>query len=397
MTREEKIDEFLEIREDALDQYGAWRLPASGALWKNWFATIFSTFFVMAIVGFFLYIPLSLEAPEGAVVSVVIYLAFVTLCIAFSIYQAVQKERATKGVFFSKDALVYRPPLGKERKILLPDISSIKVRSSWGGNDKWFVYSVKGVQIPVPPELTLPQTDFPVFMRSTFLDLIWDENEVKMDEKSISFSVLNLYALVLKSDGNGTEETRDMAVDDVTRHFFQSGRVHRRKIAERLNGLLATTQQNYQYYCNNIVEQKRWNYGARYDLLDRLFDCAYKSDGINGQELEILRGIGKFLLLREWHIVSLEHQYELGKKELGKETGNFLQSYEACLQEARRELNVAEDAPLSEMKRVYEFMIKKWDPALLPAETPVADREKAKIRYRTIKDTYWFLKANMKE
>lgn len=405
MTREEKIADFLELREEVLTDKGEWLIPHGTT---HSFSSLFG--WLAALMGGAIFVTLVMNFSKedmGAVFVALVgfcaclfpFLAMILDNLSSDIKLKEKEEVSTSSIRLCKDGLLEKMMSGTTKLVKFSDIKFIKIRRvgifRWSPKF-WFVYYGDGEMMTIRPEYVLEQSEFVVFMRSTFPDLVVDEAEERMGKNSLVYQAINLYGWVLKSDGNGTEKSRDFVVRAILKNFFNSSERNRWRVTDCLNKTLERKQQPFRTYCNQIISMKRWNYGARYDFLDRLFECAYISDGINEAELEMLREIGRFLLLREWHIASLEHTYELGKREQNVETGNFLQSYEACMAEARRELGVAENASLAEVKRVYEYMIKKWDPALLPADTPQADREMAKVRFRTIKETCIFLCANMK-
>lgn len=406
MTKEEKIEDFFELREEKLSYNGEWVVPRVSVLTlSNVLMRLLIALSLLMVLGFFLniYIP----SDDLYYLFLFVVALFVLGRAGYYIFWIPFMNRKNdfdslepSGLFLSSKGLRCKTALDGDQIAEFADIKYIKIRRvGWlplFSPKYWFVYRKDGEMMRIDPEYVTEGSDFVLFMRSTFPELISDEEEERMGKNSLVYNALNLFVFVLKSDHDGTEESREFVVKTLVDRFLCGGYRYRKNIESMMDKMLGSSQNPYRNYCNKIVESKRLNYGARYDLMDQLFRCAYISDGINESELKMLREIGKFLLLRDWHIVSLEYEYELGKKEEHVETGNFTHSFDACMEEAYKTLGVSKDAPLSEVKRVYEYMLKKFDPKYLPAETSMGDREVAKMRYRTIRETYTFLCANMK-
>ena len=161
-------------------------------------------------------------------------------------------------------------------------------------------------------------------------------------------------------------------------------------------------RQNNEYFnlCISIVQNKGVFYDDRLELLSKLFECAYASDGmVDEEELDCLFNIAYYLCIKEWDFLSLKYRFETENQSKYQRKGTEnAQQRERCqsvysnrLREAYKLLSLKTDATMEEVKSAYRTQVKTCHPDTLSPTATATEREEATIRFRTITEAYEFL------
>lgn len=372
MTREERISTFFESKKFSL-KAGAWEWTNIGS----------GTFLVSIFIS------------SGAMVTVCTLFGA-----GFGIIFAILFWSLYLFVTFRKNVVVRLLPdriecekKGKKHTYFFSDISWIKVVRTGmdAGAPQWEFYANSGEVLAPPVGSTKDGEDFSTFFRSNFPHLIWDQMETSGQINSLGANIMRLAALVIKSDGEISEEAQGLVIDYVWEHYYRSLSDQKSAVASRFHAFMAARQVDYTIYCRRIVESKKLDYWARHELVDLLFECAYVSAGINKVELQILREISNHLCLRPWHVASLEEKYECRKHEMGYESGNFAISRDERKRQAYMVLGLPDKASAADVKHAYHQLVKSCHPDKLSHKATSEEREQALVRFRSITEAYEYL------
>lgn len=154
--------------------------------------------------------------------------------------------------------------------------------------------------------------------------------------------------------------------------------------------------------CLAIMQDKAVDYADRLELLSRLFECAYASDGtVDDEELDYLSRIAYYLCIKDWDLLSLKYQYEALKQEqssgqsendaYAKQRERYRSVYSSRKREAYNLLDLKTDATLEEVKSAYCMLVKTCHPDTLPSTATLAEREEVTQRFRAITEAYEFM------
>lgn len=143
---------------------------------------------------------------------------------------------------------------------------------------------------------------------------------------------------------------------------------------------------------------KSKTYSERKELLDHLFECAFMSDGVDVNELNLLLKIAKYFVIKEWDFKAMQYKYEYSKAEKEKEERKKEErrkkanaSFKNVTTEAHRTLGLKADATIEEIKSAYHELAMKVHPDKLPADATPQQIEEANENFRIINEAYKFL------
>ncbi len=143
---------------------------------------------------------------------------------------------------------------------------------------------------------------------------------------------------------------------------------------------------------------KSKTYSERKELLDHLFECAFMSDGVDVNELNLLQKIAKYFVIKEWDFKAMQYKYEYSKAEKEKEERKKEErrkkanaSFKNVTTEAHRTLGLKADATIEEIKSAYHELAMRVHPDKLPADATPQQIEEANENFRVINEAYKFL------
>lgn len=127
-------------------------------------------------------------------------------------------------------------------------------------------------------------------------------------------------------------------------------------------------------------------YDQRLDLLNGLFEVAYKANRLSKDRLLILREIARFLLINEYDRVSLEYMY--GYDKLFDPQFNMMADK---LEDAYKVLALSETASNQQIKSNYRCLAKKYHPDKLTVSNSEEEKIYAEAKFRAITEAYELL------
>ena len=230
------------------------------------------------------------------------------------------------------------------------------------------------------------------------------------------------YVISLK----GSREYQQVEQKCVLNYFAESNFAHHdvsRDLSRQLDLYnLYSAQEHYPKgtgyvdICLSILKNHGVDYNGRVELLSRLFECTYASDGIvDEEELDLLSRIAFYLHIKDWDLLSLKCHFESmkqqqaesneqrespsGDQQHSSENQKQRERYQSVCSSRKREacnlLGVNPDASLEEVKSAYRTLVKSCHPDTLPPTATEAELEEAAIRFRTITEAYDFLCAEL--
>ncbi len=223
----------------------------------------------------------------------------------------------------------------------------------------------------------------------------------------------------------GSRKSRQEELQCVLNYFAESNFAHHnfaRDLSRQIDLYdLYNAQEHYPKgtgyvdICLSILKNRGVDYDGRVELLSRLFECAYASDGmVDEAELERLSRIAFYLRIKDWDFLSLKYRFEAekqqhaeskqredpsGDQQHSSENQKQRERYQSVCSSRKREaynlLGLKPDASLEEVKSAYRTQVKTCHPDTLPPTATEAEREEATIRFRTITEAYDFLCAEL--
>ncbi len=289
-------------------------------------------------------------------------------------------------------------PFFKRKKILYSDISKIEVKTKKileiVTNHKIKIFSKNGTTISFDTNKFDDKNIFK-FFRSIFRTKVIDSYDVDMNNDSDPNIILNLCARLIKRDGTEHYEyskEKGMAIDYILANYFMGEEKFRKRVENRFDSLMSSKkkkQTHYHIVTTQLLKNGKMRYEERHSLFDLLFSLAYTSNGVNRAELEMLHGIGHYLLIQEWDITNLEYKYECRKREQQAETQTgSSETSNTLLNKAYEELGLKSDATLDDIKNAYRKLVKSCHPDTLPEKCSDDERESAVARFRAITEAY---------
>ena len=149
---------------------------------------------------------------------------------------------------------------------------------------------------------------------------------------------------------------------------------------------------DYRISCLTLLESSV-KYDERLNLLYSLFEIAYKSDGVDDTELELLQNIAKYLLIQNWDLVSLEYKFECKSNQQEKKRQAFDNKniYQYKLENAYKMLELSSDCSDMQIKEQFRSLAKECHPDMLPSSISEKEKETSVEQFRNIKEAYEYL------
>ena len=149
---------------------------------------------------------------------------------------------------------------------------------------------------------------------------------------------------------------------------------------------------DYRISCLTLLESSV-KYDERLNLLYTLFEIAYKSDGVDDTELELLQNIAKYLLIQNWDLVSLEYKFECKSNQQEKKRQAFGNKniYQYKLENAYKMLGLSSDCSDMQIKEQFRSLAKECHPDMLPSSISEKEKETSVEQFRNIKEAYEYL------
>jgi len=208
-----------------------------------------------------------------------------------------------------------------------------------------------------------------------------------------------LIAIIIKSDDCINEQGKEIALNYLKNHqntiFSRSKETFtwsKGKDANTLitllyfefeNFLLNERHEVYRFYCF-AINKKGFSYDVRLELLTTLFEISFATNGIIYSELDMLRKIAKFLLIKKYDLALLEKKF---MPQLKTQTTPQLNNLEQCFSI----LQLSSKASTGEIKQAYRTLAKKFHPDLLANEATNEEKEQAKKNFHSINEAYILL------
>lgn len=218
--------------------------------------------------------------------------------------------------------------------------------------------------------------------------------EAEMDaEWKAACAVVALFAYVIRSDnGEIRGEEVAMAYEYFDKRYYSSYDLHR-KLDRYLGGTTSPSCMD----CALTVLKSKMPYGDRLELLESLFATAYDSEGVCDAEIQKLRFIAKYLVIKDWDLLSLEYKYEYRKMESGKsrteekeEESRKRVDYlgDSLTRHAYSVLGISSDATDEEVKTAYREIVKVCHPDKLTVPEGSKEWEESVVRFRQTNEAY---------
>lgn len=403
MTRAEIVEAFLQSKKSELTHDGGWRAPKDkaymlflGAIWAFYILFVFVVFFIDK--NFFL------GSSSGKLFLLAFFLVIVFLSIEFMQQITVYADR-----------FVCRS-WGRTRVIPFENIRMIRVSYDKNGAPVWNILQKSGESFTPSAAYVTDGAELNIFMRSAFSTLIWNDAEtgeephVKLplgmgnisslfhvrdsfsNKVTLSDKLFGLVAMTLRSNGTVDEAAFNKAVDYLMAYFYLSDQNYRKRVEKNLREMITRRESNYITLCTEIREHSLLNYWGRLDFLEFLYECAYTSAGVNDNELAFLRKIAFYLMIRDWHTISIEYRFECHKTESrGEQTEHYVAVRDERIRQAYAMLNLPVNSSSEEVKRSYRQLVKTCHPDSLPSDSTSKEREQATVRFRAVTEAYDYL------
>lgn len=204
-------------------------------------------------------------------------------------------------------------------------------------------------------------------------------------ETSELFQLYKLYYLVVK-DGKYEEEGLKFLKEIFRNKYLRSIDEAIILFENKVSNYDENKTPNYRVICNLIIESKKMRYDQRLDLLNGLFEVAYKANRLSKDRLLILREIARFLLINEYDRVSLEYMY--GYDKLFDPQFNMMADK---LEDAYKVLALSETASNQQIKSNYRCLAKKYHPDKLTMSNSEEEKSYAEAKFRAITEAYELL------
>lgn len=231
-----------------------------------------------------------------------------------------------------------------------------------------------------------------------FLKEIVPELDVKIGKEPTPQAIMKLFAAIVATTGNSS--SKEYAVNFLHENLWNNQ--DKKNISILFDSYCASGSQQIVDECLRYA--KEHNYEERKELLDHLFECAFKSYGVDVNELNILQKIAKYFLIKEWDFKAMQYKYEYHKAEEEKEERKREErkkraeySFKNVIGEAQKTLGVKSDASFEEIKSAYRELVKKVHPDKLPANATRQEIEEASENFRIITEAYKFLEEKEQE
>lgn len=204
-------------------------------------------------------------------------------------------------------------------------------------------------------------------------------------ETSELFQLYKLYYLVVK-DGKYEEEGLKFLKEIFRNKYLRSIDEAIILFENKVSNYDENKTPNYRVICNLIIESKKMRYDQRLDLLNGLFEVAYKANRLSKDRLLILREIARFLLINEYDRISLEYMY--GYDKLFDPQFNMMADK---LEDAYKVLALSETASNQQIKSNYRCLAKKYHPDKLTMSNSEEEKSYAEAKFRAITEAYELL------
>ncbi len=225
-----------------------------------------------------------------------------------------------------------------------------------------------------------------------FLKEIVPELTVKIEMRPTLEAITRLFAAIVATTGNSS--SKEYAVNFLHKNLWNNQ--DKKNISILFDSYCASGSQQIVDECLRYA--KEHNYEERKGLLDHLFECAFKSYGVDVNELNILQKIAKYFLIKEWDFKAMQYKYEYHKAEEEKEERKREErkkraeySFRNVTTEAQNTLGVKANATIEEIKSAYRELAMKLHPDKLPANATKKEIEEANENFRVITEAYKFL------
>ncbi|GEM_PF-1715666 len=218
-------------------------------------------------------------------------------------------------------------------------------------------------------------------------------------------SISILFSLIIKSDGSISDQEKRLACD----YFFENyGLVkyidngddpYRIERMEQILDLELESNHrgNYRKCCLDVVRAK-FTYQARYDMLSVFFEVAFVHEGIVYTEVQLLRNIARFLLIKNSDLLVLEEKYGVTKKEerRNSQTDYLYNLYVHTLSQSYRTLELEPSATKEDVKRAYRRLAMKYHPDKQPEDATEEERARSASQFRLVNEAYNYLRKERK-
>ena len=225
-----------------------------------------------------------------------------------------------------------------------------------------------------------------------FLKEIVPELTVKIEKGPTLEAITRLFAAIVATTGNSS--SKEYAVNFLHENLWNNQ--DKKNISILFDSYCASGSQQIVDEC--LQYAKEHNYEERKELLDHLFECAFKSYGVDVNELNILQKIAKYFLIKEWDFQAMQYKYEYHKAKEEKEERKREErqrraehSFRNVTTEAHKTLGIKADATLEEIKSAYRELAMKLHPDKLPTNATQEQIEEANENFRVITEAYKFL------
>lgn len=225
-----------------------------------------------------------------------------------------------------------------------------------------------------------------------FLKEIVPELTVKIEKGPTLEAITRLFAAIVATTGNSS--SKEYAVNFLHKNLWN--KQDKKNISILFDSYCTSESQQIVDECLRYAQEH--NYEERKELLDHLFECAFKSYGVDVNELNILQKIAKYFLIKEWDFKAMQYKYEYHKAEEEKEKHKREErkkraeySFRNVTTEAQNTLGVKANATIEEIKSAYRELAMKFHPDKLSANATPKEIEEANENFRIITEAYKFL------
>ena len=212
-------------------------------------------------------------------------------------------------------------------------------------------------------------------------------------EREASWAVVGLFSNVICCDNGVIKEEEIAGAYGYIKKRFNSSR----KLCRLLDKLLKGKKMYSSMDCALAVSKAGVPYEARFELLEYLFKTAYAYEGICEQEIRRLRNIAKYLVIKDWDLLSLEYKYEYRKMESGKSRTDEKKEEsrkrvdelgDSLTRRAYSVLGISSDATDEEVKTAYREIVKVCHPDKLTVPEGSKEWEESVVRFRQTNEAY---------
>ncbi|MCB9018072.1 MAG: DnaJ domain-containing protein [Paludibacteraceae bacterium] len=148
---------------------------------------------------------------------------------------------------------------------------------------------------------------------------------------------------------------------------------------------------SYRVYCIDILRGD-FCYEDKMELLTTIFSVVL-IQGFSDTEVQLLRNIAHFLLIKKEDLLTLEEKHGVAKKEekRNSQTDYLYNLYLHTLSQSYRTLELEPSATKEEVKRAYRRLAMKYHPDKQPEDATEEERARSASQFRLVNEAYNYL------